>query len=92
MSSTERGRTTCPALCSTLAGRLLEGAASKAHLSPMHGTRAALELHPGSRMADTEKRCENSHSAGSWRRSATVTPSYRHGRAVPQPAVKGTAV
>jgi hypothetical protein len=28
---------------------------------------------------------------GSWRRSATVTPSYRHGRAVPPPAVKGTA-
>ena len=27
---------------------------------------------------------------GSWRRSVTVTPSYRHGRAVPPPAVKGT--
>ena len=45
----------------TDAGSVLEGAASKAHLSPTHGTRAALELHPGSRMADTEKRCENSH-------------------------------
>ena len=26
-----------------------------------------------------------------WRRSATMSPSYRHGRAVPPPAVKGTA-
>ena len=53
MSSTERGRTTCPALCSTLAGRLLEGAASKAHLSPMHGTRAARELLRGRAWTDT---------------------------------------
>ena len=34
----------------TAAGSVLEGAASKAQLSPMHGTRAALELHLGSRM------------------------------------------
>ena len=57
----------------------LEGAASKAHLSPMHGTRAALELHPGSRMADTEKRCEFSHS-GVWRRvySDLISEVERH--------------
>ena len=42
----------------------LEGAASKAHLSPMHGTRAAHELRPESRMADTENSCENSQCEG----------------------------
>ena len=36
----------------------LEGAASKAHLSPMHGTRAARELLRGRAWTDTEKRCE----------------------------------
>jgi hypothetical protein len=49
----------------SVADSTLEGAASKAHLSPMHGTRAARELHPESRMADTDKRCENSQCAAS---------------------------
>ena len=48
----------------TTADSVLEGAASKAHLSPMHGTRAARELHRGRAWTDTEKRCENSH--GEW--------------------------
>ena len=61
-SSTARGAPRANVVGITTAGSVLEGAASKAHLSPMHGTRAARELHPGSRMADTEKRCENSHS------------------------------
>ena len=48
----------------TDAGSVLEGAASKAHLSPIECTAPERHssLHPGSRMrADTEKRCENSH-------------------------------
>ena len=61
-SSTARGAPRTNVVGITTAGSVLEGAASKAHLSPMHGTRAALELHPGSRMADTEKRCENSRT------------------------------
>ena len=44
----------------SVADSTLEGAASKAHLSPMHGTRAARELHPESRMADTDNSSENS--------------------------------
>ena len=49
-SSTARGALRANVVDITAAGSVLEGAASKAHLSPMHGTRAALELHPGSRM------------------------------------------
>ena len=50
-SSTARGSPRANVVGITAAGSVLEGAASKAHLSPMHGTRAARELHPGSRMA-----------------------------------------
>ena len=38
----------------TNAGSALEGAASKAHLSPTHGTRAARELSHGHAWTDTD--------------------------------------
>ena len=74
-SSATRGAPRANIVGITAAGSVLEGAASKAHLSPMHGTRAALELHPGSRMADTEKRCEFSHGGSTRSRRKPMMPN-----------------
>ena len=60
-SSTARGAPRTNVVGITTAGSVLEGAVSKAHLSPMHGTRAALELHPGRAWTDTFISRENSH-------------------------------